>query len=95
MMGILKPKGMVVYRWCCYNPYQTSTKVLVMKESKSMEAGMSQRVVQYRVVQKMTWLAVEPLLSQSTDHKLCYLWFNKLKSNKGKVLVSRRKQVTT
>jgi hypothetical protein len=40
-----------------------------MKESKSMEAGMSQRVVQYRVVQKMTWLAVEPLLSQSTDHK--------------------------
>jgi len=68
-MGILKPKGMVVYRWCCYNPYQTSTKVLVMKESKSMEAGMSQRVVQYRVVQKMAWLAVEPLLSQSTDHK--------------------------
>jgi hypothetical protein len=79
-MGILKPKGMVVYRWCCYNPYQTSTKVLVMKESKSMEVGRLQRVVQYRVVQKMTWLAVEPLPSQSANHNFVNFGLTNLKN---------------
>jgi len=44
-MGILKPKGMVKNRWCCYHPYQMSTKTLVMKESRNMVAGMLQRVV--------------------------------------------------
>jgi len=44
-MGILKPKGMVVYRWCCYNPWFESTKVHISKGSKSVEAGMTQRVV--------------------------------------------------
>jgi len=28
MMGVLKPKGMVKNRWCCYYPYQMSTKSL-------------------------------------------------------------------
>jgi len=27
----LKPKGMVVYRWCCYYPYFEPTKTLSMK----------------------------------------------------------------
>jgi hypothetical protein len=45
MMGVLKPKGMVKYEWCRYHPYQMSTKMSVMKESKSMVAGMLQRVV--------------------------------------------------
>jgi len=44
-MGILKPKGMVVYRWCCYNPWFEPTKVLISKGSKSVEVGISQRVV--------------------------------------------------
>ena len=44
-MGILKPKGMVKNRWCCYHPYQMSTKTSVMKESRNMVAGMLQRVV--------------------------------------------------
>lgn len=29
----LKPKGKMVYRWCCYCPYFESTKVLSMKFS--------------------------------------------------------------
>jgi len=44
-MGILKPKGMVMYRWCCYYPWFESTKILISKGSKSMEVGISQRVV--------------------------------------------------
>ena len=27
----LKPKGMIVYRWCCYYPYLESTKILSLK----------------------------------------------------------------
>jgi len=45
MMGILKPKGKVMYRWCCYYPLINSTKSFLMKVSKSMEVGRLQRVV--------------------------------------------------
>jgi len=45
MMGILKPKGMTLYRWCCYCPWLESTKVHFLKESKNMEIGRFQRVV--------------------------------------------------
>ena len=51
-----------------------------MKESKSMEVGRLQRVVQYRVVQKMTWLAVEPLPSQSANHNFVNFGLTNLKN---------------
>jgi len=44
-MGILKPKGMMMYRWCCYCPWFKPTKVYFMKGSKNMEIGRFQRVV--------------------------------------------------
>jgi len=56
-----------------------------------MEVGRLQRVVWYFVVQKITEPAVEPLLSKFGNKKP----YNGVNQKKGKVLVSRWKQVTT
>ena len=47
-----------------------------------MEIGRFQRVVQYRVVQKMTWLAVEPLPSQSANHYFVNFGLTNLKTTR-------------
>jgi hypothetical protein len=57
-----------------------------------MEVGRLQRVVWYFVVQKITKPAVEPLLSRFGNKKTFSIGE---KLYKGKVLVSRWKQVTT
>ena len=62
MMVALKPKGMMMYKWCCYHPLINSTKGFLMKGSKSMEVGRSQRVVWYRVVQKIACPVVDHYL---------------------------------
>jgi len=62
-----------------------------------MGMGTFQRVVKYRVVQKMTWLVGRPLLSQSTTQKTLIYKVN-VKINdelKGKVSVRSNRKVTT
>jgi len=60
---VLKPKGISMYKWCCYRSYQTSTERLVMKMSWNMEAGMFHKVVEYRFAQKVARLRVNRYLN--------------------------------
>lgn len=64
MMDSLKPKGKCMYKWCCYASYQADTNLSVVKFSRSIEAGMLQRVVEYFFAQKVRKLVGKPLLSR-------------------------------
>ena len=98
IMGCLKPKGKCKYGWCRYVPYPMSTKALVVKRTRSMEAGMLQRVVKYFFAQKERKLTGRPLLSRSTrrnylGHEILFQRFYKLK--KAKALASCRRKMPT
>lgn len=55
-----------------------------------MEIGISQRVVEYRVAQKVTWLRGGPLLSSIHQPKTLHFKGMQILKDKGKVFVSRR-----
>jgi len=70
IMGCLKPKGKCKYGWCRYVPYQMPTKALVVKQSKSMEVGILQRVVKYFLAQKERKLSASHYFHNPQDANL-------------------------
>ena len=70
MMVTLKPKGMMVYKWCCYHPLINSTKGFLMKEVQKYGSRETSESSLVSCRPKDGVAGDEPLLSESTE----YLW---------------------